>query len=139
MAVGRQADDRAVAEHVVLAVDQAQFVAEVEIARVEAAPGGDVGVHPGLPFAALHQHRRVRDQRVAADMVEMEMRVDDQVDLRRVAADRFEPGADFLAGLEVEAEQAGEARPEPAGGVVLAIGVHARCRTAPLPFGCSIR
>ena len=33
--VRRQAYHRAVAEHVVLAIDQAQFVAEVEIARVE--------------------------------------------------------------------------------------------------------
>ena len=91
VAVRRQADDRAVAEHVVLAIDEAQFVAEVEIARVEAAPRGGVGVHPGIPLAALHQHRRVRDQRVAADMVEMEMRVDDEVDLagsRSIASSR---------------------------------------------------
>ena len=33
----------------------------------------------------------VRDQRVAADMVEIEMRIDDKIDARRVAADRFEP------------------------------------------------
>ncbi len=80
----RQTHDRAIAEHIVLAIDQPQFVAEIEIARVEATPRGRVRVHPGIPFAALHQHRRVRDQGVAAGMVEMEMRVDDQVDLRRI-------------------------------------------------------
>src|SRR3954454_13473347 len=54
VAVGRQADDRAVAEYVVLAVHEAQFVAEVEVARVEAAACGIIGVHTGVPFAALH-------------------------------------------------------------------------------------
>jgi hypothetical protein len=73
MPVRRQAHHRAVAEHVVLAIDQAQFMTEVEIARIEATSRGGVGVHAGIPLAALHQHRRVGDQRVAADMVEMKM------------------------------------------------------------------
>jgi hypothetical protein len=55
VAVRRQADDGAVAEHVVLAIDQAQLVAEVEIARVEAALRRRVRVHAGVPFAPLHQ------------------------------------------------------------------------------------
>ncbi len=71
-----------------LAVDEAQFVAEIEIARVEADARCAVGVHPGVPFAALHDHRRVGNLGVAAAMVEMEMRVDDQVDRCRVAAER---------------------------------------------------
>jgi hypothetical protein len=71
-------------------------------------------------------------------MVEMEMRVDHQVDARRVPVDRFEPGADLLARLKVDPEQPGEARAQPPGRVMLAIGVqpgieHAR------PLGCSIR
>jgi hypothetical protein len=61
----------------VLAIDQAQLMADVEIARVEAAPRGAVGVHAGIPLAALHKDRRVGDQRVAADVVEMKMRVDE--------------------------------------------------------------
>ena len=100
------------------------LVPEIEIAPVEAAPRGGVGIHPGVPFAPLHHHRRVRDQRVAADMVEMEMRIDDEVDLGRIAADRFQPGADFLAWPVVECEQTGDAGADPTGGVVLAIGMH---------------
>jgi hypothetical protein len=69
--VREHADDRTVAEHVALAINEAQLVAEVEIARVEAVPHGDVRVHAGIPFATLHDHRRVRDQSVAADMVEV--------------------------------------------------------------------
>jgi hypothetical protein len=70
-----------------LAIKQTQFMAEVEIARVEAAPRGGVGVHAGIPFPALHEHCRVGDQCVAADMVEMKMRVDDEVYLAAIAVD----------------------------------------------------
>jgi hypothetical protein len=38
-----------------LAIEQTQFMAEVEIARVEAAPRGGVGVHAGIPFPALQR------------------------------------------------------------------------------------
>ena len=76
MEVGRQARNRAVAEHVVLAVDQAQFVTEIEITAVEPTARSGVGVHAGIPFALLHQQCRVRDQSIAADVIEMEMRVD---------------------------------------------------------------
>jgi hypothetical protein len=99
-------------------------MAEVEIAGVEATPRGCVGVHPGIPFAALHQHRRVGDQRVAADMVEVKMRVDDEVDLAGIAVDRFEPRAHLFARLKADPEQLGEPWAEPPGGVVLAIGAE---------------
>ena len=124
VAVGRQANDTSVAEEVVLAVDLDDFVPEIEVAPVEPALGGNVGVDPGFPFALLHDHRRVRDQRVAADMIEMEMRVDDDFDLGRIAADRFQPGADFLPRPVIEREQTGDAGADPTGGVVLAIRMH---------------
>jgi hypothetical protein len=38
---------------------------------------------------ALHEHCRVGDQCVAADMVEMKMRVDDEVYLTAIAVDRL--------------------------------------------------
>ena len=130
----RQAHHRAIAEHVVLAIDQAQFMPQIEIARVEAVPGGGVGPHASIPFAPLHQHRRVWDQRVAADMVEMEMRVDDEIDLRRVAADRLKPGIDFLARCKPirNAQQAAcrGGRRDRAGN-----RDAARYRTAPCPSG----
>src|SRR5690348_17809108 len=41
--------------HVVLAIDQAQIVAEIEIAPVEAELRSAVGLDAGLPLAPLHQ------------------------------------------------------------------------------------
>ncbi len=86
---------------------------KVEIARVEAAPRGGVGIHAGIPLAALHQHRRVGDQHVAADVVEVKMRIDDEVDLAGIAVDRFKPRAHVLAKPKTDAEQPGEPRAEP--------------------------
>jgi len=58
------------------------------------------------------------------------VRVDDEVDLRRVAAERLEPRRDVLAGVVVEAEQLGDARPARAAGRAGSPGA-CRCRTAP--------
>jgi hypothetical protein len=44
----------------------------------------------------------------AADMVEMEMRFDDEIDARRVAPDRFEPRADLFARIKADPEQRGD-------------------------------
>src|ERR1700686_2525452 len=108
-------------------------MAEVEITRVEAAPRSGIGVHAGLPLAPLHQHCRVGDQRVAADMVEMKMRVDDEVDLAGITADRFAPRTDLLARLEADPEQPGEPRAESPGRGVLAIGVQPGVEQRPAP------
>src|SRR5215469_13556782 len=97
MPVCRQANHRAVAKHVVLTVDEPQFVAEIEIAPVEAAPRGHLRVPTGLPFATLDEHRRIRDQRVATNMIEMKMRVDDEIDLAGVSVDCFESRTHFFA------------------------------------------
>src|SRR5215469_16223611 len=113
-------------------------MADIEIAPVGPTPRGHLRVHPGLPLAALDQHRCVRDQPVAADMIEMKMRVDDEVDLAGIAVDRFEPRADFFAGPKADTEKAGEPLTEPCSGIVLAIGVQPgveECQS----FGCSIR
>jgi hypothetical protein len=64
-------------------------------------------------------------------MVEMEMRVDDEVDARRVAADRLEPGADLLARTKADLEEAGEPSPEPPDRVTLAIGMEAGIEQRP--------
>jgi hypothetical protein len=56
MAVGGQADDAAVAEQIMLAVDLDHLVPEVEISPVEAAQCSAFGVHPGFPLAFLHDH-----------------------------------------------------------------------------------
>jgi hypothetical protein len=108
----------------VLAIDEPQLMAQIKIAWVKAAPRGGVGVHTGIPFPTLHEHCRVRDQRVAADVIEMKVRVDDEVDLAGISVNRFEPGADLLAGLKADTEEPGKARAEPPSGVVLAIGVQ---------------
>ena len=58
-------------------------------------------------------------------MVEMEMRVDDDIDLCRIAADRLQPRADFLARPIVEREQTRCARTDPPSRVLLAVRMHA--------------
>src|SRR5439155_20632952 len=50
--------------------------------------------------------------------------VDDDVDLCRIAVDRLQPRADFLARPVVEGEQAGGARPDPCGRIALAVRMH---------------
>ena len=67
VARGRQADDAAVAEQVVLAGNFADRVAEIEIAPVEAVDGGEVRVRPRLPLAFLRDDDGVRDLGVAAE------------------------------------------------------------------------
>jgi hypothetical protein len=90
MTVRRQAYHRAIAKHIMLAIDETQLVTELEIAWIEAVRTRDVRGRAGVPFTALHNHRGVWDQLIPAAMVEMEMRVDDEVDLRRVAVARGE-------------------------------------------------
>src|SRR5579863_6756324 len=58
-------------------------------------------------------------------MVEMEMRVDDEIDLAGVAVDRLQPGADLLAGPETDAKQPHQPLAETAGRIVLAIDMEA--------------
>src|SRR5208337_1835429 len=53
-----------------------------------------------LPLAALNQQSRVGQLLVAAAVIEMEMRVDDEIDLRRRNAERLDARRDLLAGFE---------------------------------------
>jgi len=123
VAVSGQADDTSVAEQVVLAVDFDQLVPEIEIGSVVAVRSGNLGSQPCFPLAFLYDHDRVGDQGVAADMIKMKMRVDDDFDPCRVPADRFEPRADFFTRVEVERKEAGKTRSDPRCGVVLAVGM----------------
>ena len=108
-----------------LALDLDHLVPNVEIGSVEPSQCCDIGIHPRLPLALLNDHHCVGNERVPADMVEVEMRVDDDIDLRRIAVDRLQPRADFLARPIVEREQIRRARSDPPGRVVLAVRMHA--------------
>jgi integrase len=62
-------------------------------------------------------------------MIEMEMRVDDEVDLAGISVNRFEPGADLLAGLKADTKHQSDAwcmiRPRAtAAGIAAEIGCH---------------
>jgi hypothetical protein len=57
-------------------------------------------------------------------MIEMKMRIDDEVDLAGISVDRFEPGTDLLAGLKADTEKPGEPRAKSSSRIVLAIGVQ---------------
>lgn len=90
MAVGRDADHGAIAEQVVLALDLLHWMPMIEVGAEEADPPGHLGILRRLPFALLHDHRGVGHQLVATGMVEMQMRVHDEVDLAGIPVDRFE-------------------------------------------------
>jgi hypothetical protein len=107
----------------VLTIDPDHLMPEIEISAV-AVPCSDVGVHRRLPLALLNDHHCVGNERIAADMVEVKMRIDDDVDPRRIAVDRFEPRTDFLARTVVEREEIGEPLAEAPGRVVLAVRMH---------------
>ena len=67
-------------------------------------------------------------------MIEVKMRVDDDIDLGRIAVDRFEPGANFFARPEGERKEPGDARSNPRRGVGLAIGMQPSVKED-CPFG----
>src|SRR6185437_14449444 len=57
-------------------------------------------------------------------MIEMKVRIDDDIDLAGISVDRFEACADLLAGVKADPEKPGKPGAEPSSGVVLAIGVQ---------------
>src|ERR1700730_12038278 len=83
-------------------------MAEVEITPVKAAPRGHLRVHASLPLAALDEQRCIRDQRVPADMIEMKVRVDDEVNLAGISVYGLQSCADFFARLKPDTEKASE-------------------------------
>jgi hypothetical protein len=101
-------------------------MAEVEITPVKAAPRGHLRVHASLPLAALDEQRCIRDQRVPADMIEMKVRVDDEVNLAGISVYGLQSCADFFARLKPDTEKASEPFTESFSGVVLAIRVQPR-------------
>src|ERR1700739_4615413 len=120
-----QAHHRTVAEHIVLAVEKTHFVTKVEVAPIVAMARREIAIHTGFPFVALNQHRRVGNQSVAADMIEVKMRVDDKVDLLRVSAGLFELRTHLFAGLKADTEQTRQSRTQTCLWITLAIKVHA--------------
>jgi hypothetical protein len=74
----------------------------------------------------------------AADMVEMEMRFDDEIDARRVAPDRFEPRADLFARIKADPEQRGDPGAEAPLRIMRQSGWRPVSNKA-CPFWCSIR
>ena len=126
VAVGRNAHHAAVAEQIVLALDLLHRVAVVEVGLEEADLGRRLGILRGLPFALLHDHGGVGHQFVAAGVVEMQMRIDDEVDLAGIAVDRFQPRLHVVLGaVLLEAEDARHPLAEPPGGVGAALRMHA--------------
>jgi hypothetical protein len=133
MAGRGHANNGTIAEHVVLAIDQLKPMTHIEIGRIEAVRRGEIGVQPGLPFTTLDDHRRIRNEGVAANMVEVEMRVDDEIDARGITTDSFQPSADFFAWAEPDVVKAGHSFTEPAGGIMLAVRMQTSIEQRP-PF-----
>jgi hypothetical protein len=57
-------------------------------------------------------------------MIEMKIRVDDEVDLAGISVNRSEPRAGFFPRLKADTEKPGEPRAKSSSGVVLAIRVQ---------------
>src|SRR5690349_4980730 len=104
-----------------LAIEQTQLMAQIEITRIVAMPLSSVGIHPGIPFTTLHQHRCIWDQCIAADVVEVEMRIDEQIDLGGITAHSNQLRTNLLASFERDSEQPGEPRSKPTGGILLTV------------------
>jgi hypothetical protein len=101
-------------------------MAVVEIGLEEADLGGGLGILRRLPFALLHHHGGVGHELVAAGMVEMQVRVDDEVDLAGIAVDRFQLRLHVVIGAEMlEAEDARRPLADPAGSVGAQLRMHA--------------
>ena len=135
VAVGRQADHRTVAEHIVLAIDQAQFVAEVEIARVEAAAAARSGSMPASHSRRCTSNVAFGISALPPQWSKWKCELITRSIFAGIAVERFETGGDLLAGVIVEIEQRRRdarraARPGRAGSPDAC-----RYRTAPCPSG----
>ena len=124
VAVRRQAHDAAVAEQVVFPVDQERVVSEIVVPGLVVVGGDALGGVPGLPFAPLHHEARVRHLIVAARVVVVEVRVDEERDAVGVDADRGQSGAHVVAGMTLELEDPGQG-PEVSDRIRLAVEMQA--------------
>ena len=104
VAVGRHADDAAIAEQVVLAVDLDDVVAEIVVGGEVVVGGDKVGFRSGLPLASLDEHRHVGELRKPAGVVEMEMRSHHEGDVADIDLHRRETARNRLRRLEVNIE-----------------------------------
>jgi hypothetical protein len=118
VAVGREARDRAVAEEIVLAVHEDAVVPAVEVARVVEVRRAQRRVLARLPLAALQHPSRVRQLRVAADVIEVQVRRDEPAHARRIDVVAGEPRGELLARRELDAVELREIA-EPLGARVL--------------------
>ena len=126
MAVGRDADHGAVSEQVVFAVDLLHRMAMIEVGAEEADLGGQLGILSGLPFALLHDHGGIGHQLVTAGMVEMQMRIHDEIDFAGIAIDRLEARLHVVLGtVLLEPEDPRDLRSQTPGGIGPALRMHA--------------
>ena len=88
----------AVAEDVVLALEQLDVVADVEVGGVVDAELDEPRVVPGLPFGTLHEQAGVRHLDVAAAMVEVEMAAHDERHVGRIEAGGLQLRTDAAVG-----------------------------------------
>ena len=124
MPVGREADDPAVAEEIVLPIHEEDVVARIVIARIVVVGADAAGIVPGLPLAPLDDDPRVRHARVAAGMVEVKVRGHEEAHGGDVDVDRAEARRDVVPGAELDGEEAARVA-EPGGGIDARVGVKA--------------
>jgi hypothetical protein len=81
--------------------------------------------HGVIPLGALKHHVRVRQLRVAAGVIVVEMRVDQMRDLTRRDRERVEARGDFFTGRKYRDVRFDAFCAEVAGGVGLRAQIHA--------------
>src|ERR1039457_3290868 len=104
VAVGRNAGHAAVAKEIMLAIDELQLMAEIEVFPVVAIFADEFGIAARFPFEALHHQFCIGQIRIAANMIEVQMRIDQVIDSRGIDAVCAKPPAELLAGAEENLE-----------------------------------
>src|ERR1700687_5186661 len=102
---------------------------QIEIRPIVTVAAYLIGIRAGLPFPALYHQVCIGQIRIAADVVEMQMRIYDIVDTRGIDSARFQPSTQFLACAELHRESLGQ-RSDSAG-IALKIAMQPRIEDHP--------
>lgn len=123
MTVGRDADDAAIAEEIVFAIDQSKIMSQVVVTWIERVARTLVGVLPGLPFTSLDDEPRIRNRDIATRVIEMKMRVHQVFDACGVDIEGCQAMCHIVLGPEIGNEEPRQAT-DPRLRIGLQVGVQ---------------
>ena len=129
--VGRQQDDRAVAEDVVLAVEHPVIERMVEIDRARAVARDEARPARRFQLRTLHEERRPREELVAAAVIEVQMRVGHVAHVVGLEAESRQLRHHVVPGPRLDGEALDPLRAEPGERVEPRLAVHAGVEQKP--------